>query len=185
MADEGPTATAVSEALTQPPATEGEKPEPELGDGGKKALDAERKARAAAEKQAKQLETRLRELEDASKSESEKAIEAARTEAAQEARNALTREFGHRIAGAEIKAVLTGLVPDPESIVEDLNLDRYVTDDGEVDTDAVAKLREKYAALSQPGRPRGQVDQGPRGAMPVALNDDALAQSIQNVLNAR
>ena len=167
------------------PATEAAKPEPGLGDGGKKALEAERKARAAAEKQAKTLEKQIEELRAAQMSDAEKAIEAARTEAAQEARTTLTREFGHRIAGAEIKAVLTGLVPDPEAIVEDLNLDRYVTDEGQVDTEAVARLREKYAALSVPGRPRGQVDQGPRGQVPVALNDDALAQSIQNVLNAR
>lgn len=49
------------------------KPNPDdLGDTGKKALDAERKARRDAEKKAKDLETRLKELEDKDKSEADK-----------------------------------------------------------------------------------------------------------------
>jgi hypothetical protein len=70
----------------QPPAT-GEQPQPaadggELGDAGKQALAAERTARREAEKQRKELEARLKELEplaakaqqleDAKKSEAEK-----------------------------------------------------------------------------------------------------------------
>lgn len=43
-----------------------------LGDGGKKALDAERKARRDAEKKASDLEARLKELEDKDKSEGER-----------------------------------------------------------------------------------------------------------------
>lgn len=188
MGDEAPTGDTtaqVTAALTAPPATgEATTTEPDLGDAGKKALDVERKARSAAEKQAKQLEARLKELEDRDKSEADKAIEAARAEADKAARSEMSREFGRRIAGAEIKAALAGVVPDPEAIVEDLNLDRYLTDDGEVDAAEVAKLREKYAALAQPGRPRGDADQGPRGAVP-ALNGDPLTHSIENILNAR
>lgn len=46
--------------------------ENDLGDAGKRALEAERKARAAAERRAKDAETKLKEAEDADKSEVER-----------------------------------------------------------------------------------------------------------------
>lgn len=61
------------------PATGDAKPDLDLGDGGKKALDAERKARREAETKAKDLETRLQALEDREKTELQKAIERAET----------------------------------------------------------------------------------------------------------
>jgi len=48
-----------------------------LGERGKRALEAERKAREAAEKRAKQAEAKLKAFEDAHKSELQKAIERA------------------------------------------------------------------------------------------------------------
>lgn len=53
----------------------------ELGDAGKKALDAERRDKRAAEKRAADLEARLKEFEDRDKTESTRAIE--RAEAAE------------------------------------------------------------------------------------------------------
>lgn len=50
-------------------------PQPDLGDAGKKALDAERRARRAAEKKTADLEARLKEIEDKDKSDSDKAAE--------------------------------------------------------------------------------------------------------------
>ena len=55
-----------------PPAGE---PDGELGDGGKKALQSEREARKAAEKIAAEREARIRELEDATKTEEQKRAE--------------------------------------------------------------------------------------------------------------
>ncbi len=62
----------------------------DLGDGGKKALDEERKARRALEKQLKELGTsnsdlqkRLQEFEDRDKSEIDKALEAAKSAASE------------------------------------------------------------------------------------------------------
>lgn len=56
--------------------TEGAKPDDEtLGDAGKKALDAERTARAAAEKERNALAAKLKELEDRDKSDAVKAAE--------------------------------------------------------------------------------------------------------------
>jgi len=52
-----------------------------LGDAGKKALDAERREKRAAEKRANELEARLKEFEDRDKTELQRAIE--RAEAAE------------------------------------------------------------------------------------------------------
>jgi cell division septum initiation protein DivIVA len=55
----------------------------ELGDAGKKALDAERREKRAAEKRAADLEARLKEFEDRDKTETTRAVE--RAEAAEKA----------------------------------------------------------------------------------------------------
>lgn len=73
MAEEAQQETGTTETA---PAT-GE----QLGDGGKAALDAERRARREADRKARDLETRLKELEDRDKSDSQKAVE--RAEAAE------------------------------------------------------------------------------------------------------
>lgn len=64
-----PTPTPTPPAPPPPPTPPGEP----LGDGGKAALDAERKARRDAEKAAKELAERLKAIEDKDKSELEKA----------------------------------------------------------------------------------------------------------------
>lgn len=69
------------EPKTDPPATggtdPGTDPPADLGDAGRKALEAERKARRDAEKQLKDVQARLREIEDRDKSEAEKLAEKA------------------------------------------------------------------------------------------------------------
>ena len=78
MADEGQTTTAPEgqdNANPEPSATDA------LGDAGKKALDAERREKRAAEKRASDLEARLKEFEDRDKSEAQKLLE--RAEAAE------------------------------------------------------------------------------------------------------
>lgn len=88
----------------------------------------------------KELET----LRQASMTEAQRAVE----EAEQRGRSAASADFGQRLAAAEVKAALTGIVPDPAAIVEDLNLAKYVTDTGDVDQEAVTALRSKYQALA-------------------------------------
>jgi hypothetical protein len=61
----------MDETLTDQ-SSETDQPSPELGDAGKKALDAERQARRDAEKQAKEFAARLKEIEDRDKSEVDK-----------------------------------------------------------------------------------------------------------------
>ena len=156
---------------TDPPAPPAPDPTPEpddaLGDAGRRALQAERDARKAADKKAKDLEAELDQLRRAQMTDNERAI----AEAEERGRKTATSEVAQRLAAAEIRASLTGIVPDPGAIVEDLNLAKYVTDTGDVDVAAVAKLREKYegfASKPKPGAPSpGAGDGGPRGGPPA------------------
>lgn len=72
------------------------------------------------------------------------AVQVARDEARQEAR----MEFGEQLAAARIEAALAGLVDDPAELVEDLNLRKYVTDEGDVDIEGVAALKSRYEKLA-------------------------------------
>lgn len=86
--------------------------------------------------------------------ETQKAVEEAKSAGRSEA---LT-EVGQRLAAAEIKAALAGIVDTPEDVIEDLNLARYIDQDGNVDTDAVTALQVKYTALTG----------GKRGPRPIS-----------------
>ena len=77
--------------------------------------------------------------------------------------------MAQRLAAAEIRAALTGVVPDPAAIIDDINVARYVADDGTVDADAVAQLRARFAALA-PAKPApANVPTGARGGDPVTF----------------
>jgi flagellar motility protein MotE (MotC chaperone) len=69
------TAAETSNPEATPKVEEGAKPEETLGDAGKKALDAERAARASAEKERNALAAKVKELEDRDKSDIDKATE--------------------------------------------------------------------------------------------------------------
>lgn len=106
----------------------------------------------------------LEKLKAAQMSEAERAV----AEAEQRGRQAAMADVAHKLAAAEIRAALTGIVPDPGQIVEDLNLAKYVTDTGDVDSDAVASLRSKFEGLAGSTKPGaasgGRGDGGPRGS---------------------
>lgn len=119
-----------------------------------KALARKHEDRAKANASAaKELET----LRAASMSDTEKAV----AEAEQRGRQAATAEHVQQLAGARIEAALTGIVPDPAAVVEDLNLLKYVTDTGDVDGDAIETLRTKYAELAAGTNSNGNGD-GPK-----------------------
>lgn len=100
----------------------------------------------------------LEKLRTASLSEQEKAV----AEAESRGRQAAVAEVAQKLAAAEIRAALTGVVPDPAAIVEDLNLGRYVQD-GEVNTEAVEALKAKFAALAPAPAQNADLKQGVRG----------------------
>lgn len=72
----------------------------DLGDGGQKAIAAEREARKAAEKQLRELQKSLKEYEDRDKSELQKAIERA-DEAEKRAATAEFNALRNKVAAAK------------------------------------------------------------------------------------
>lgn len=114
------------------------------------------------EKQAKSnadAAKRLGEVEEQQKSAEQRAQDAARK--AEERAQAAAE----RVAKAEIKAALTGVVDDPDSIIEDLSIKRFLADD-EPDDDAIAALKAKYEALRPPTKraPNPNPAQGVNGS---------------------
>lgn len=147
-----------SGTTTPPPDDDG------LGEAGKRALDAERSSRRAAEKRARDLEAELTRVRESSMSETEKAIEKAKREAKAEA----TSAYNRRILQAEMRAAAAGKLADPEDAIRFLDLDDFtVGDDGAIDQKAVTKALDElvkakpYLAASAT-RPTGDADQGTR-----------------------
>lgn len=123
------------------------------------------------ERAAKQARDALAAREKADMTEQERAIEAARDEGRTEA----AKTAGVRLASAEVRAALTGIVTDPAAIAEDLDLTKLLDDDGEVDSEKVAALKAKYVALA----PKGAVQptSGVQGE-PIAGGDPTLDEQI-------
>lgn len=144
---------------TPPPA------EHELGGAGKKAIAAERKARADAEKRAREAEAERDELRKATLSDTEKAIEEARTSARAEALG----EANARIIRSEVRAAAARKLNDPADATAMLDLTQFsVNEDGTVDevaiADAIDQLIESkpYLAASDARPAPGDPDAGAR-----------------------
>lgn len=139
------------------------------GQAGKPEPDWKAEARKW-EQRAKTNSAAAKELEQikAAQQTAEERAQAAARAAEARAANAL-----RQIASAEIRAALTGIVPDPATVVEDLNLDRFLdTESGEVNANAVEALRAKYQQLAPPPGPRAPAPnpaQGSGGTPPPTL----------------
>lgn len=152
--------------------------------GAKKALQAERQARKAAERELPALRT---EIANRDKPAEEIAIEQARREAREEARNA----YNKRIVSAELKAALTGKVTNPALALKVADISAIeVSDGGEVDmqsvTDVIQALITEYPELST-GVPRPRIpdvpaDPATKPSTPPTLEEKiAAAQTAGNV----
>lgn len=136
-------------------------------------LEASRKWEQRAKDNATAAEE-LEKLKAASLSDQEKAVAAAREEGRKEASEKLTE----KLLRAEFKAAAAGKLPD--GLVEAIDVKRFLTDDGEPDTGAIAKFVEDNA-LPEPEEtaPSGLPDfgQGNRGpAAKTAASDPLLAE---------
>lgn len=131
------------------------------------------------EQRAKKADEDAEAARQAAMSDQERAVEDAKKAGRAEA----VSELGQRIAAAELRAALTGLVPDPSLIVEDVNLAKFVTDDGEVDNDAVAAFRAKY--LGQKPSFQGSADGGPQGDSTQEPTLDEQIAAAQKAGNTR
>lgn len=168
-----------------------EPPDDQLGEAGKKALEAERqrakteeKARKAAERERDEFKDRLEKLEADSKSDTEKAIEAARKEAADEAVKKERERTNKLLLTAEVRAAAAGKVADKEDAVRLLDLGEFkVNEDGSIDQEAISKAIDKlveakpYLAGGDPKKPNGSGDGGPRPDPPSKDQPDLVGPS--------
>lgn len=153
---------ATTTEATATPAAEATTTTQELGDGGIKALQAERDARKAAEKTNAELAAKLKEFEDSKLSELELAKRAAE-DSASELTKLRTENIRNTVA-------LTKGVP--------ADLVEFLTGDTEEAVAAKADLL--LARLNAPTSPRPDPSQGPKGD--PALGSDPLLDALKNKL---
>lgn len=139
----------------------------QLGEGGKKALSAEREARKAAEESAKALQAQLDEIKAAQMSDLEKAQAQAKSyeEAAAKATAEALRwrvAAKHGISDEDAETFLTGS-----------------------DEESLTRQAERLASLSTPAptTPKPDLSQAGKGN-PPALNSDDLEQSLRAAVGA-
>lgn len=150
-----------------PPAAEA--PDPDAG--AKSALAKERAAAREATKALKAVQAELDELRAASLSDTEKAIAAARTEAAAET----AKTFGSRLATAAIKAAAAGRNLNVEALLKRVDAAAFIGDDGEPDEDAITEWLDELAPA---GKPSPDLGQGHRGQPNAELSPAELAERI-------
>jgi hypothetical protein len=201
MAPTRPTLTAVRAVLHRhpdgdpdpgsgdPPEPTGDDPanDPGLGDAGKRALDQERRARRAAEQQAKEqaaqldaLQKQIDELNRQNQSEEERRI----ADAVAAATADVTATFEQQLAAKErqlltsrLSAAAAGKLTNPADALAFISLDDLDRDgEGNVTDEtlsgAVEKLREERPYLAATaGKGGGSADQGRRSDAPPDLKD--------------
>lgn len=135
----------------------------ELGDAGKKALESERNARKAAEKEAKELRDKFEGLQRSQMSDQEKAIADAREAGKLEGLAA----GASLIAQAEFRAAAAGRLTDDQvtKLIPGLDVKAFLADDGTVDS---KKIRDFVDGIAPARGQRNSVDlgQGARGSAP-------------------
>ncbi len=127
-------------------------------------LKKERTAREAAEAQ-------LAERADAAKTEQERAIEQARSEAADATRAEVTKEFQERILSAEVRALAAGKFANPALASKLLDLDAVALfdDDGDLDAKTVERAITDFLASDENAGLRA----GPPAPPPPIVNGGA------------
>jgi hypothetical protein len=88
-----------------------------------------------------------------------------------------------RAARSEVRAALAGVVDNSAAIIEDLDMRRFVDDEGDVDQAAVKALVSKYAAFSGPRAPRPDRSQGSGSKGGPADPASQLGSFLQRALN--
>lgn len=164
MSDTTPQKPAESPTEPEKPQEQGEPAAAELGEGGKKALDAERTARKAAEKAAADLQAKLNEINQANETALEKAQREA-TEAREAANQATVDALRFRIAAE------TGITDNVDLILtaaDEETMRRQATLWGSRQSDT-------------PAGPRPDLTQGGSGT-PPALNSDGLEDALRSKL---
>lgn len=170
LTTDAPETTEVEESVTEEQLADGQEPESvdDLPDWAQEEIRKLRRENATARIKARDA-ARKGAKPDTPPEATRQSLKAAEDRGRAEAR----MEYGIQLAGAEIKASLAGAFSEEQitDIIEDLNLTRYVEDDGSVDRDAVRALKDKYTALLGK-KPPARVSHG-RSEKPPSGNEDA------------
>ncbi len=158
--------TTEQQPTEEPTETQGEPADDQLGEGGKKALDAERNARKAAEKAAADFKKRLDEIEAANLSDLEKAQKQAQ-EAQDAAAKATADAARFRIAA--------------KYGINDEDADLFLTG-----SDAEVLERQAAALVARtPAGPKPDPSQGAKGSAGTKTTADSFAEYFLNHLSER
>lgn len=122
----------------------------------------------------------LEQVRQASMSDLEKAVAIAKAEARTEA----LREAGTRLVDAEVKAAAAGRSVDVEALLEGLDRSRFLGEDGEPDSKAIATWVDRIAPKSESTTTSVDFGQGARPGATTALNDDALVRDLSRAVGA-
>jgi hypothetical protein len=145
--------------------------DPRISKANKEAADYRKRLRAA--------EAELEKVRQASLTETEKQI----AEAEKRGRDKAVTDLGQRLVRAEFRALAAGRIEGLDELLDDLNLAKFVTEDGEPDAAAIQKAVARLAPAPvetntrQPG-PRPDLSQGGSNQN-MALNSDDLTEALR------
>lgn len=169
------------EPTTPEPTTDAPTPEPD------KDWEAEAaKWKAMARKHENASANSLKELEQlraAQMTDSEKAI----AEAEKRGRDAALKELRADMARTKLQAQAAGKVADVEALLEVVDVNRFLTEDG-IDEEAIAAAIERLTkvAPAQPAPKFGTVELGPQGDRPRQVSEAELARMTpEQIVEAR
>ncbi len=134
-----------------------------------KSLARKHEERAKANAKAAQ---ELAELKQSMLSETEKALEQAKSET----RRQVMAEVATKLVDAKLQAELNGKVLPAEAVLT-FRKETFIGDDGEVDELAIKAWVESHATKAETVYP--DLAQGKRGTTPVALNSDPLLADLK------
>lgn len=160
----GATATAEAQNAAADDARTGTEQQQDATDWKSEARKHEERSKAHFAK-VTELEAKLAQFEEATKSEHEKALEQARREAAEAAETPLRQELRNARLEAAVARLAAGKFKHPEHAEKLLELgDDVFDDDGKVKPkvveDAIAEFLKKYPDHALNGRPSGDADAG-------------------------
>jgi hypothetical protein len=122
---------------------------------------------------------RIKDLEKEGMDATERAVAAAREEEAA----AAAKRWGTHLVAAEVRAAASHLTPEQrDALAEAVDASKFLTDEGEVDTDAIrAWVQRAYPPPAEEQPPPGfpDVAQGARGGPIVPPAKDGLAEFIR------
>jgi hypothetical protein len=175
--------------MTETPQNPEQAPEPDTGEAANPEVEKwkslARKHEDRAKEDAKEKAAALRELDKlrtAHLSDTERAI----AEAKAAGRAEVLTETGRRLAAAEFRAAAASAGLDVAQVLDLVNVDRFLGEDGTPDEKAITEAVTRFVGLrgEAPAKPSPGLDLGPRsgpGTMP--LNGDPILASLKSKLN--